>query len=123
MRPNWSDWRELFGLPGDERGRIAELARRFRLRMVAYTRGGNGSLLHSEGRWSEHPGIPVKVADTIGAGDSFTAALALGMLAGWPLDEANHRASEVAAYVCSQPGGTPELPERLRAPFRTDQFG
>ena len=57
------------------------------------------------------------VADTVGAGDSFTAALALGMLAGWSLDEINRRAVEVAAYVCSQPGGTPELPQRLRAPF------
>jgi fructokinase len=108
---------ELLDLPGDERGRVAELARRFRLRTVACTRGEGGSLLYSEGRWSERPGEPVKVADTVGAGDSFTAALALGMLAGWPLDEVHRRAGELAAYVCSQPGGTPELPEPLRAPF------
>jgi fructokinase len=59
----------------------------------------------------------VKVVDTVGAGDSFTAAVALGMLAGWPMDEIHRGASEVAAFVCSQPGGTPELPEQLRAPF------
>ena len=111
----------MFQLPGDERAQIAGLARRFNLRLVAYTRGGRGSLLHSEGRWSEHPGVPVKVVDTIGAGDSFTSALALGLLAGWPLDEVNQRASEVAAYVCSQPGATPELPEHLRAPFRAQE--
>jgi fructokinase len=110
---------EMFGLPDDERGRVAELAGRFRLRAVAYTGGGGGSLLHCEGRWSERPGQPVKLADTVGAGDSFTAALALGLLAGWPLDEVHRRASEVAAYVCSQPGGTPELPDELRAPFLT----
>jgi fructokinase len=108
---------EMFGLPGDEHGRIAELARCFQLRLVAYTRGERGSLLHSEGRWSEQPGVPVKVVDTVGAGDSFTAAVALGSLAGWPIDEINRRANEVAAFVCSQPGGTPELPEQLRAPF------
>jgi fructokinase len=108
---------EMFGLPGDERGGVAELARRFRLRTVAYTRGEGGSVVHSEGRWSERPGEPVKLADTVGAGDSFTAALALGLLAGWPLGEVHRRASEVAAYVCSQPGGTPELPGPLRAPF------
>lgn len=110
---------ELFDLPGDERGRIAELARRFNLRLVAHTRGDRGSQLHAGGQWSEHPGIPTTVADTIGAGDSFTAALALGTLLGWPLDVVHARAGEVAAYVCSRPGGTPELPDRLRAPFRS----
>jgi len=108
---------EMFQLRGDERAQLAELVRRFHLRVVAYTRGGRGSLLHSAGRWSGHSGILTKVADTVGAGDSFTAALALGLLAGWPLEEVNRRASEVAAYVCSQPGATPELPERLRALF------
>jgi fructokinase len=108
---------EMFGLPGDERGRIAVLAQRCGLRLVACTRGQAGSLLYSEGRWFEHPGEPVKVLDTVGAGDSFTAALALGLLAGWPLDEVHRRASAVAAYVCSQPGGTPKLPPHLRAPF------
>ena len=107
----------MFDLTGDERSQIRQLAERNLLRVVAYTRGGRGSLLFAEGRWSEHPGFPTKVADTIGAGDSFTAALALGLLAGWPLEEIHLRASEVAAYVCSQPGATPVLPERLRAPF------
>ena len=107
----------MFDLTGDERSQIRQLAERNLLRVVAYTRGGRGSLLFAEGRWSEHPGFPTKVADTIGAGDSFTAAMTLGLLAGWPLDEIHLRASEVAAYVCSQPGATPVLPERLRAPF------
>ena len=109
---------EMFQLSGDERAQVVELARHFNLRLVAYTRGGRGSLLFSDGQWSEQPGFPVKVADTIGAGDSFTAALSLGLLAGWPLDQIHLRASEVAAYVCSQPGATPQLPEELRAPFR-----
>ena len=108
---------ELFDLSGDERSQIRQLAERNPLRVVAYTRGGRGSLLYSEGRWSEHPGFPTQIADTVGAGDSFTAALALGLLAGWPLEETHQRASEVAAYVCSQFGATPGLPEQLRAPF------
>ncbi|MBX9584342.1 MAG: carbohydrate kinase [Gemmataceae bacterium] len=108
---------DLFGLPAGDRGRVAELARRFGLRAVAYTRGGQGSLLHSGGGWSDHPGVPTAVVDTVGAGDSFTAALALGLLFGWPLDLAHGRAAAVAAYVCSRPGGTPELPHELRAPF------
>ncbi len=109
---------EMFQLRGDERAQVAELGRRFQLRFVAYTRGGRGSVLHSHGCWSEHSGVPTKVVDTVGAGDSFTAALALGLLAGWSLDEVNQRASEVAAYVCSQPGGMPDLPSPLREIFR-----
>ncbi len=108
---------ELFHLSGDERAQVDALARRFALRVVAYTRGGRGSLLRAAGEWSEHAGLPTIVADTVGAGDSFTAALALGLLAGWPLDMVNERATALAAYVCSQPGATPPLPERLRAPF------
>lgn len=72
---------------------------------------------YSDGCWSERPGQPVKLADTVGAGDAFTAALALGLLAAWPLDDIHRRAADLAAYVCSQPGGTPELPQPLRAPF------
>ena len=55
--------------------------------------------------------------DTIGAGDSFTAAMTLGLLAGWDLDRINDNANRVAAFVCSRAGATPELPERLRALF------
>ena len=60
------------------------LARTFCLRVVALTRGANGSLLYQqdkhEARWSNCPSRPVKVADTVGAGDSFSAALVLGLL-------------------------------------------
>jgi fructokinase len=58
--------------------------------------------------------MPVVVRDSIGAGDAFTATLALGLLRELPLEQINRLANEVAAYVCSQPGGTPLLPERFR---------
>ena len=105
----------IFGLSGDERSQIGQLASRFKLRGMALTRGGNGSLLFSEGRWSEHPGVQTAVVDTVGAGDSFTAAMTLGLLAGWELDRVNENANRVAAYVCSCAGATPKLPEQLRA--------
>jgi fructokinase len=105
---------KMFGLPDGERAGIEALARRFSLALVALTRGAAGSLLFAVNEWSEHPGIPTKVVDTIGAGDAFTAALVVGRLSGRPLDEINRRANEVAAFVCSQPGATPELPDRLR---------
>ncbi|QEL18019.1 carbohydrate kinase family protein [Limnoglobus roseus] len=109
---------ELFGIEGDEPSRIEQLAQQFHLQAVAFTRGGRGSLLHRDGKWSDHPGVPVKVQDTIGAGDSFTAAMTLGLLAGWELDTINQRANEIAAHVASRAGGTPPLPESLCRPFQ-----
>src|SRR5262249_8257060 len=94
-----------------------ELIRRYALRLVALTRGGRGSLLVGEEGRSEEPAVAVEVADTVGAGDAFTAALTLGLLQGRPLDEINRLAAEGAAVVCTQPAGTPELPLSLRQRF------
>ena len=109
----------MFNLASTEvRPAMEALAERFGLALVALTRGGDGSLLMTaDGVWAEHPGVEsVPVADSIGAGDAFTAALTVGLLAGRPLEEINIHANEVAAYVCSQPGATPNLPESLRTP-------
>jgi fructokinase len=105
----------FLGLAGGVRDQIAGLARRFGLRLVALTRGAEGSLLYSGGDWSDQPGLPVRVRDAVGAGDAFTAALTLGLLRGLPLDDLNRRSNELAAYVCTQPGATPRLPADLVA--------
>jgi fructokinase len=102
---------ELLGLGGSPRQQIEQLARERSQRLVCLTRGAHGSLLYSEGQWADDPSQPVTVKDTVGAGDAFTAALALGMLAGKPLDAINRRANQVARYVCSCEGATPTLPE------------
>jgi len=106
---------ELARLPleGGVRERIAQLARRFDLDLVALTRGPQGSLLYRAGDWVEHPGVPVTVRDAIGAGDAFTAALVVGLLRGVPLDVLSDRANRIGAYVCTQPGATPRLPQDL----------
>jgi fructokinase len=109
---------EMFGLKGDERSQITQLTDRFELHCVAYTRGAGGSLIFAAGQWSEHPGVRVNVADTVGAGDAFTAAMTLGLLNGWDLDEVSRRANESAAWVASNAGATPPLPEEIRAPFQ-----
>ena len=77
------------------------------LKLVCVTRGTNGSLLVSADESNEHPGFKVKVADTVGAGDAFTAALVHGYLRGTPLAQINETANRVGAWVASQPGGTP----------------
>jgi fructokinase len=101
------------------RREIELLAQRFDLRVVAFTRGANGSLLYQDGRWSDFPSHPVKVVDTVGAGDSFTAAMVLGLLHKMDLDETNEIANEVARYVCSQAGATPALPAEFAKKFAT----
>ncbi|MGB8730935.1 MAG: PfkB family carbohydrate kinase, partial [Candidatus Sulfotelmatobacter sp.] len=77
------------------------------LKLVCITRGTNGSLLVSANERAEHPGFRVKVADTVGAGDAFTAALVHGYLREAPLDQINETANRVGAWVASQIGGTP----------------
>ncbi len=109
----------MFGFPADVREAMEQLAFRFGLSLVALTRGPHGGLLLADGEWSDHPGLTVTVSDTIGAGDAFTAALVVGRLAGRPLDEINRHANDVAAFVCSRPGGTPTLPDSLKFPSGT----
>jgi fructokinase len=104
----------MLGLAGDEDEQLEALLSHHALQLVALTRGGRGSLLVGAAGRSERPAVAVAVADTVGAGDAFTAALALGLLRGWALDEINRLAAEVAAFVCTQPGGAPELPPELR---------
>jgi fructokinase len=106
----------MFGLPDGTRAAIGALADRFGLVLVALTRGPEGSLLLADGAWSDHPGMPVEVCDTVGAGDAFTAALVVGRLAGLPLEAIHRHAGAVAAFVCTRPGGTPDLPDALKHP-------
>jgi len=88
---------------------------RFGTRLVAVTRGGAGAVLQSaDGTRVEHSGYPADpMADTIGAGDAFTAALAVGLLHQMPLKQINDVACRVASFVCTQPGATPVLPAEI----------
>jgi fructokinase len=106
---------QLFAL--DHR-RDDESARRllslYGLKLVCVTRGNSGSLLVAANESSEHPGFNVKVADTVGAGDAFTAALVHGYLRGRALDEINETANRVGAWVASQSGATPAPKDSLK---------
>jgi fructokinase len=77
------------------------------VKLVCVTRGDSGSLLVSANECCEHPGFKVKVADTVGAGDAFTAALVHGYLRGTSLAQINETANRVGAWVASQSGATP----------------
>jgi len=106
---------ELLGLSGSPESILRQLVSSHALRLAALTRGAKGSLLVSaDGLSSDLPGTPVEVVDTVGAGDAFTAAVSLGLLAGWPLSKLHAHAERVAAYVCTRAGGTPPIPADLR---------
>jgi fructokinase len=88
------------------------------LRMVAVTRGGAGSLLATSEGVHEHPGVEIKVADTIGAGDAFTAALTHYLLRGADLMTLNEAGNRWGAWMASQQGAMPLLPETVRERVR-----
>jgi len=84
-----------------------ECRSRFQLDAVCITLGAMGCALLLGDKYLESPGYPVQVADTIGAGDAFSAALVHGLNAGWPAAKIAGFANRVGALVAGRPGGTP----------------
>ena len=82
--------------------------------MLILTCGVNGSYVFTPGNISFVETPKVEVADTVGAGDSFTAAFVASILKGKPVGEAHRLAVEVSAYVCTQNGAMPVLPDSLK---------
>lgn len=104
----------LLELKGPNDKWLPALLKRYDLEMAILSRGGSGSLLLTSESSSEHSGIVTHVADTIGAGDAFTAAVTIGYLQELELDDINEQANRIAAYVCSQQGGMPPMPELFK---------
>ena len=106
----------LFGYPGiDLQDTCRTLIARYGLRYLILTLGANGSYVfpqHGEASFCETP--KVEVADTVGAGDSFTAGFCSALLRGKTMREAHRLAVDVSAYVCTQHGAMPVLPESLK---------
>lgn len=96
------------------------LLQTFQLQILILTKGANGSLVLTltDDSFIETP--KVKVADTVGAGDSFTGAFVAALLSGKTICEAHQLAVDVSAFVCTQHGAMPTLPahlvERLKVP-------
>src|SRR5262249_6821999 len=102
---------------GEDLELLQRLLDRFSLQLVALTRGAAGVILLSEsGERSDMPGQPTVVVNTVGAGDSFAAVLVIGLLSGHPLAKINAWGNRVAAFVSSQAGATPQIPNYLHYP-------
>ncbi|MGJ1016187.1 carbohydrate kinase family protein [Bacteroides salyersiae] len=105
----------LFGYPGiDLQDKCWILLAKYNLKMLILTCGTDGSYVFTPGvvSFQETPKVPV--ADTVGAGDSFTATFTAALLKGKSVPEAHKLAVEVSAYVCTQSGAMPELPQVLK---------
>ncbi len=105
---------QLLGFPfHDEESAAQWLLNTFHIKLVCITRGGKGSLLVTEYAKHEHPGIRVQVADTVGSGDAFTAALVYHYLRRDSLATMNEAANRMGSWVAGQAGATP-APDEAR---------
>lgn len=84
-----------------------------RARLVAFTRGADGSRLCTQAEQIDHPGFPASGGDTVGAGDAYTAVLVRGLLADAPLPALLEHANRYGAFVASQRGATPAISAAL----------
>lgn len=102
----------LFGYPGiDLQDKCWILLAKYNLEMLILTCGVNGSYVFTPGNVSFVETPKVEVADTVGAGDSFTAAFISALLMKKSVREAHQLAVNVSAFVCTQNGAMPKLPE------------
>ena len=91
-----------------------EIIRRYDLRMLILTCGATGSYVFTADEVSKQSTPKVQVADTVGAGDSFTATFVAQILKGKTIREAHAKAVQVSACVCTQHGAMPILPEDMK---------
>ena len=99
----------------DMRGICEKILADYSLKMLVLTCGTNGSYVFASGLTSFQDTPKVKVADTAGAGDSFTGSFCAAILNGKPMEQAHRIAVEVSAYVCTQNGAMPKYPDELVA--------
>jgi fructokinase len=83
------------------------LQRHYGFQAVCITRGARGSVIAFRDKTVVHPGVAVEVIDTVGAGDAFTAALAMQLIAGSAPERVSEAANQVGAWVASQAGAMP----------------
>ena len=97
----------------DMRGICEKILADYQLKMLVLTCGTNGSYVFAPGLTSFQETPKVKVADTVGAGDSFTGSFCAAILNGKSLEDAHRKAVAVSAFVCTQNGAMPKYPDDL----------
>jgi len=95
------------GSSGSLKDQIREFHAKYHAKTICVTRGENGAIIWHDHEFYEHPGFKVKVADTVGAGDSFLATLIAGILAKDPIQQVLLKACAIGAFVTSKRGANP----------------
>lgn len=107
---------DMFGYEGMSQPEVCKaVLEAYSLKMLILTCGIDGSYVFTSDGMSFQETPKVQVADTVGAGDSFTGSFIASILRGKSIPEAHKRAVEVSAFVCTQNGAMPRLPEELIA--------
>jgi fructokinase len=111
---------DIFAINADNETDICKtLIEKYKLKMVVLTMGIHGSYVVTPSEISFMPTPVVNVVDTVGAGDSFTAAFVASLLNGKHIPIAHANAVEVSAYVCTRKGAMPELPVSMKSKLNT----
>lgn len=105
---------DLLMLPSNEMAKLDVLLGKYKIQLIALTKGEKGSLLYNGNELSQLDIQQVHVADTIGAGDSFSATLIMGLIKGESIRMIHKQANSISAFVCTQHGATPTLPVELK---------
>jgi fructokinase len=92
-------------------------------KLIAITRGSHGCMLADRQTIASHPGFPIRMVDTVGAGDAFTAGLTHAILRGASLDQAAKIANLCGSFVASQPTASPLLPPAFIARIASELLG
>ena len=103
------------GIGLDMRQTCEKMVQDYSLKMLVLTCGTNGSYVFTDDGLTSFQDTPkVEVADTVGAGDSFTGSFCACIINGKPVQEAHKTAVAVSAFVCTQNGAMPVVPENLK---------
>ena len=105
-------FRPMFKLEGDEDTCCRHILKEYNLKYLVLTAGSRYSTIYSADEKSTIKTPKVKVADTVGAGDSFSGAFVCSILSGKSLKEAHQTAVETAAFVCTKDGAWPVYPKK-----------
>lgn len=100
---------DLLSIPGNEARVVKSLMLKYKLDVVAVTKGPKGAVLYSPAGAYPARGRKIRIADTVGAGDAFTAGLVMGLLNRLKMETISDLANRLAVYVCGQHGATPIL--------------